>query len=47
MRFQKMAALYSTLAKTAGVNQSILNFSGTARVFESQDAAVDGTLNGT
>ena len=34
------------IVKTAGVDESILRFSGTARVFESQDAAVDGILNG-
>ena len=33
------------IVKTAGVDPSILKFSGTARVFESQDAAVDGILN--
>jgi dihydroxy-acid dehydratase len=32
--------------KTAGVDESILKFSGPAKVFESQDAAVDGILNG-
>ena len=35
------------IVKTAGVDESILRFSGTARVFESQDAAVDGILNGS
>ena len=41
-----LAVLYGNLAddgcivKTAGVDESILNFSGPARVFESQDAAV-------
>jgi dihydroxy-acid dehydratase len=46
-----LAVLYGNLAeagcivKTAGVDPSILEFSGTARVFESQDAAVDGILN--
>ncbi len=34
------------IVKTAGVDPSILDFAGTARVFESQDAAVDGILNG-
>ena len=34
------------IVKTAGVDESILRFSGTARVFESQDAAVDGILSG-
>ncbi|TXN61557.1 dihydroxy-acid dehydratase, partial [Methylobacterium sp. WL18] len=47
-----LAVLYGNLAeqgcivKTAGVDASILTFTGTARVFESQDAAVDGILNG-
>ncbi len=47
-----LAVLYGNLAeqgcivKTAGVDASILTFSGPARVFESQDAAVDGILNG-
>ena len=45
-----LAVLYGNLAvdgcivKTAGVDASILTFSGPARVFESQDAAVDGIL---
>jgi dihydroxy-acid dehydratase len=34
------------IVKTAGVDESILVFSGPARVFESQDAAVKGILNG-
>ena len=48
-----LAVLYGNLApdgcivKTAGVDESILKFSGPARVFESQDAAVSGILNGT
>ena len=33
------------IVKTAGVDESILKFSGPAVVFESQDAAVDGILN--
>jgi len=33
--------------KTAGVDESILKFSGKARVFESQDAAVEGILGDT
>jgi dihydroxy-acid dehydratase len=33
------------IVKTAGVDDSILKFSGPAVVFESQDAAVDGILN--
>jgi len=39
-------ALDGCIVKTAGVDDSILIFSGPARVFESQDAAVDGILNG-
>jgi dihydroxy-acid dehydratase len=34
------------IVKTAGVDDSILVFHGIARVFESQDAAVDGILGG-
>ncbi len=34
------------IVKTAGVDDSILKFAGPARVFESQDAAVLGILNG-
>ena len=34
------------IVKTAGVDESILVFSGKAKVFESQDAAVYGILNG-
>jgi dihydroxy-acid dehydratase len=47
-----LAVLYGNLAedgcivKTAGVDESILTFSGPARIFESQDAAVDGILGG-
>ncbi|GGR03377.1 dihydroxy-acid dehydratase [Deinococcus ruber] len=47
-----LAVLYGNLAeegcivKTAGVDESILKFTGTAHVFESQDAAVDGILSG-
>ena len=47
-----LAVLYGNLAvdgcivKTAGVDESILKFSGPAIIFESQDAAVDGILNG-
>jgi len=47
-----LAVLYGNLAedgcivKTAGVDASILNFAGAARVFESQDAAVAGILGG-
>ncbi|EHM03199.1 dihydroxy-acid dehydratase [Acetobacteraceae bacterium AT-5844] len=45
-----LAVLFGNLApegcivKTAGVDESILTFRGTARVFESQDAAVSGIL---
>jgi dihydroxy-acid dehydratase len=39
-------ALDGCIVKTAGVDESILKFSGPAIVFESQDAAVDGILNG-
>lgn len=45
-----LAVLYGNLAedgcvvKTAGVDDSILRFEGTAHVFESQDAAVKGIL---
>ena len=47
-----LAVLYGNLAeegcivKTAGVDASILTFTGPARVFESQDAAVSGILGG-
>jgi len=47
-----LAVLYGNLApegcivKTAGVDESILTFHGTARVFESQDAAVSAILGG-
>jgi dihydroxy-acid dehydratase len=34
------------IVKTAGVDSSNLIFSGTARIFESQEAAVDGILGG-
>ncbi|MBN8875131.1 MAG: dihydroxy-acid dehydratase [Rhodospirillales bacterium] len=34
------------IVKTAGVDASILTFSGPARIFESQEAAVDGILGG-
>ncbi len=46
-----LAVLYGNIAqdgcvvKTAGVDDSILVFKGTARIFESQDAAVHGILN--
>jgi dihydroxy-acid dehydratase len=47
-----LAVLYGNIArdgcivKTAGVDDSILKFTGTARVYESQDAAVAGILGG-
>ncbi|HMM87726.1 dihydroxy-acid dehydratase [Bradyrhizobium sp.] len=37
-------ALDGCIVKTAGVDESILRFEGPARVFESQDAAVEGIL---
>ncbi|MEO6947146.1 MAG: dihydroxy-acid dehydratase, partial [Nitrobacter sp.] len=48
-----LAVLYGNIArdgcivKTAGVDSSILKFSGPARIFESQDAAVDAILGNT
>ncbi len=47
-----LAVLFGNIAelgcivKTAGVDDSILKFTGTARVFESQDDAVNGILTG-
>jgi len=47
-----LAVLYGNLAeegsivKTAGVDASVLKFAGSARIFESQDAAVAGILGG-
>ncbi len=47
-----LAVLFGNIAergcivKTAGVGPSILTFTGSARVFESQDAACDGILDG-
>jgi len=47
-----LAVLYGNIAvdgcivKTAGVDESIWQFTGRARVFESQDAAVDAILGG-
>ncbi len=47
-----LAVLSGTLAengsvvKTAGVDESIFNFTGPAKVFDSQDAACDGILGG-
>ncbi len=46
-----LAVLYGNLApdgcivKTAGVDESVWTFSGPARIFESQDAAIDGILD--
>ncbi len=46
-----LAVLYGNIAldgcvvKTAGVDESILVFEGTAKIFESQDSAVKGILN--
>ncbi len=37
-------ALNGCIVKTAGVDDSILKFTGRARIFESQDAAVEGIL---
>jgi len=48
-----LAVLFGNLAedgcivKTAGVDASILTFTGTARVFESQEASVEAILGGT
>ena len=39
-------AVDGCIVKTAGVDESILVFTGKAKVFESQDAAVYGILNG-
>ena len=47
-----LAVLFGNLAedgcivKTAGVDESVLKFAGPARIFESQDAAVDAILHG-
>lgn len=47
-----LAVLYGNIArngcivKTAGVSEKIFHFAGTAKVFESQDDACDGILNG-
>ncbi|MDR2894879.1 MAG: dihydroxy-acid dehydratase [Alistipes sp.] len=47
-----LAVLFGNIAergcivKTAGVDESILRFTGTARVFDSQEAAVEGILGG-
>ncbi len=48
-----LAVLFGNIApdgcivKTAGVDASILQFTGTARVFSSQEAACEGILNGS
>lgn len=48
-----LAVLFGNIAKdgcvvkTAGVDESIWHFEGPARVFDSQEAACDGILNGT
>jgi dihydroxy-acid dehydratase len=48
-----LAVLFGNIAengcivKTAGVDESILQFTGTARVFSSQDAACEAILNGS
>jgi dihydroxy-acid dehydratase len=48
-----LAVLYGNIAengcivKTAGVDPSILHFQGRAKVFQSQEAACEGILNGT
>ena len=39
-------AEHGCIVKTAGVDESILKFTGQARVFESQDSAVSGILGG-
>src|SRR6201993_950622 len=39
-------AVDGCIVKTAGVDQGILKFEGPARIFESQDAAVEGILTG-
>ncbi|MGH2340285.1 dihydroxy-acid dehydratase [Segnochrobactraceae bacterium EtOH-i3] len=39
-------AVDGCVVKTAGVDESILKFTGTAKIFESQDAAVSGILGG-
>ena len=39
-------ALDGCVVKTAGVDESIFHFRGTAKVFESQEEAVDGILGG-
>ncbi|MHA1539156.1 MAG: dihydroxy-acid dehydratase [Alphaproteobacteria bacterium] len=39
-------AVDGCIVKTAGVDESIFQFSGPARIFDSQDAACEGILNG-
>lgn len=39
-------ALNGCVVKTAGVDESIFKFTGTAKVFQSQDEACEGILNG-
>jgi dihydroxy-acid dehydratase len=47
-----LAVLYGNIAKdgcivkTAGVDPSVFSFRGTAKIFESQDASIEGILNG-
>jgi len=47
-----LAVLYGNIAqkgcivKTAGIDESLFSFKGNARIFESQEDAVDGILNG-
>jgi dihydroxy-acid dehydratase len=47
-----LAVLYGNIAtdgcivKTAGVDESLFNFKGSAKIFDSQEDAVDGILNG-
>jgi dihydroxy-acid dehydratase len=48
-----LAVLYGNIArkgcivKTAGIDSSLFSFTGTARIFESQDDAADGILQGS
>jgi dihydroxy-acid dehydratase len=48
-----LAVLYGNIAakgcivKTAGIDSTLFNFTGTAIIFESQDDAVEGILNGS
>ena len=43
---QDRQAADGCVVKTAGVPEAVWNFTGTAKVFESQDAAVEGILGG-